>query len=55
MLNVKIVFFESICRVKTLSLSGKILYYMNIADLIMVQWQELKMIYPKVEYHGKLF
>ncbi|XP_065214271.1 UDP-N-acetylglucosamine transferase subunit ALG14 homolog [Planococcus citri] len=36
-----IVFFESICRVKTLSLSGKILQF--FADRIIVQWPELKL------------
>ncbi|XP_015589895.1 jmjC domain-containing protein 5 isoform X2 [Cephus cinctus] len=36
----KIVFIESFCRVKTFSLTGKILYY--IADFIIVQWPYLK-------------
>ena len=35
----KIVFVESICRIKTVSLSGKILRY--FADICLVQWQEL--------------
>merc|ERR1711890_173155 len=35
-LHTRIVFVESICRVKSLSLSGKILYY--FADRVLVQW-----------------
>ena len=36
----KIVFIESICRIKTVSLTGKILCH--IADTCLVQWPELK-------------
>ncbi|XP_057299657.1 UDP-N-acetylglucosamine transferase subunit ALG14 homolog isoform X1 [Hydractinia symbiolongicarpus] len=48
----KIVFVESICRVKTLSLSGKILYL--FADRVLVQWPELSVAYPKSEFIGRL-
>lgn len=48
----KIVFIESMCRVKTLSLSGKILLY--IADLVIVQWPELHKKYPQTVYLGRL-
>lgn len=48
-LETKILFVESICRVKTLSLSGKILYHLKIADRMVVQWPELKTAYPEVE------
>jgi beta-1,4-N-acetylglucosaminyltransferase len=50
----KIVFIESVCRVKTLSLTGKMLYYLKIADAFLVQWPELKSIYPKSIYIGRL-
>lgn len=43
---------ESICRVKDLSLSGKLLY--PICDLILVQWKELQEKYSKTEYIGLL-
>ena len=46
--STKIVFVESICRVNTLSLTGKILMY--FADHILVQWPELALKYPKVKY-----
>ncbi|XP_063974921.1 UDP-N-acetylglucosamine transferase subunit ALG14 homolog [Diachasmimorpha longicaudata] len=35
----RIIFVESFCRVKTLSLSGKILFF--VADHLIVQWPEL--------------
>ncbi|TNN12631.1 UDP-N-acetylglucosamine transferase subunit ALG14 isoform 2 [Schistosoma japonicum] len=48
-----IIFVESICRTKTLSLSGKILYHTHLVDVI-VQWPELKTKYPKSIYLGLL-
>lgn len=44
-----IIFVESICRVKTLSLTGKLMFF--FADLIIVQWPELKQKYGwRVKY-----
>jgi beta-1,4-N-acetylglucosaminyltransferase len=50
----KIVFVESICRVEKLSLTGKILYNTRICDHLIVQWPELKTLYPRSEYLGQL-
>ncbi|XP_016301462.1 UDP-N-acetylglucosamine transferase subunit ALG14 homolog [Sinocyclocheilus anshuiensis] len=50
--RVLIVYVESICRVETLSLSGKILYYFS--DYFFVQWATLKDKYPKAIYVGRL-
>lgn len=50
--STKIVFIESICRVKTLSLSGKILLY--FADQVLVQWPYLHDKYPRSVYIGRL-
>ena len=47
-----IVYIESFCRVKTLSLSGKFLYY--LADRFIVQWPKLREMYPRAEYFGIL-
>jgi len=47
----KIIFVESLCRVKTLSLTGKILQY--LADVVLVQWPELAVKYPRTRYIGK--
>ncbi|KAK3766887.1 hypothetical protein RRG08_040410 [Elysia crispata] len=51
--NTTIVYVESFCRVKSLSLSGKLLY--NLIDDFFVQWPELKDKYPHAKYIGRLF
>lgn len=48
----KIVFVESFCRVKSISLTGKILIY--FVDSFVVQWPELIKFSPKVQYFGRL-
>lgn len=50
--NCQIIFVESFCRIQSLSLSGKILYY--FADKCFVQWPALKEKYPKTEYMGRI-
>ncbi|XP_072500171.1 UDP-N-acetylglucosamine transferase subunit ALG14 [Notamacropus eugenii] len=50
--KVIIVYVESICRVETLSLSGKILYHFS--DYFFVQWPALKGKYPKSVYLGRI-
>jgi beta-1,4-N-acetylglucosaminyltransferase len=47
-----LIFAESFCRVKTLSFSGKILYY--FVDRFIVQWSQLVDKYPRAEYFGKM-
>ena len=47
-----IVYVESFCRVKTLSLSGKLLY--PIADKFIVQWRGLMSDYSRAEYLGRI-
>lgn len=49
----KIVFVESFCRVKTVSLSGRILIW--IADCFVVQWPQLVPFSPKTRFFGRLF
>lgn len=46
--NTTIVFIESFCRVKSLSLTGRMLYY--IVDYLIVQWPYLKSMYKKTLY-----
>ncbi|CAH8529956.1 unnamed protein product [Dicrocoelium dendriticum] len=48
-----VAYVESVCRTKTLSLTGKILYHCRFADII-VQWPELRDIYPRSNYLGLL-
>ncbi|CZT98129.1 hypothetical protein PFAG_00260 [Plasmodium falciparum Santa Lucia] len=51
--NIKIVYIESICRVYSLSLSAKLLYY--FADLFVVFSEHLKKKYKKAKYYGYFF
>lgn len=44
------VYVESFARVKSLSLTGLIAYY--LVDHFVVQWSELKEQYPSAEYLG---
>jgi len=50
--NPTIVFIESVCRVKTLSLTGYMLYF--IADLFFVQWPGLSKKFKRTLYVGRL-
>ncbi|XP_041359887.1 UDP-N-acetylglucosamine transferase subunit ALG14 homolog isoform X2 [Gigantopelta aegis] len=47
-----IIYIESICRVESLSMSAKILYY--LADHMLVQWPQLRNRYPKCQYIGRV-
>eukprot|EP01138_Halocafeteria_seosinensis_P004189 gb/GECG01004284.1/.p1 GENE.gb/GECG01004284.1/~~gb/GECG01004284.1/.p1 ORF type:complete len:229 (+),score=11.31 gb/GECG01004284.1/:1-687(+) len=53
LLNASTVFVESMCRVDTLSLTGKLLY--PVADGFFVQWPELQKKYPKCSLVGWLY
>lgn len=48
----RIIFVESICRVNTMSLSGRILYHW--VDKMFVQWPGLQHKYPKSLYIGRI-
>ncbi|KAF7581020.1 Oligosaccharide biosynthesis protein Alg14 like family protein [Clavispora lusitaniae] len=48
----RIVYIESLARVKSLSLSGRLIF--PIADRFVVQWKELALRYHRAEYHGIL-
>lgn len=47
-----IVYVESLARINTLSLTGKILYM--LADEFVVQWEDLQTVYPRSRYFGIL-
>lgn len=49
---VTLIFAESICRVESISLTGKLLY--AFTDLFVVHWPELAGKYPKAQYLGVL-
>ena len=50
----KVLYIESVTRVKRLSLTGRLM--LVLADEILVQWPQLKDLYndPKVSYAGLL-
>lgn len=47
-----VIFVESLCRVNSLSMTGKLLYHLRIASSVMVQWPQLKEKYPRAEFIG---
>lgn len=49
----KIIYIESFARVDTPSMTGKLMY--KIADLFLVQWEEMLSFYPKAKYVGGIF
>lgn len=49
-----IIYVESFCRTRTLSLSGKIIYHLRLANEFYVQWPALRASYPRVQYKGVL-
>lgn len=48
----KIIFLESLSRVTSPSLTGRIMYY--IADYFYIQWPSLKKVFPKAIFVGRL-
>ncbi|XP_053607260.1 UDP-N-acetylglucosamine transferase subunit ALG14 homolog [Plodia interpunctella] len=51
-LDCRIIFVESVCRVRTLSLTGKILQF--FADIFVVQWPQLRNVCFRAKYFGRL-
>ena len=47
----RLIFLESIARIKDISLTGKVV--MPIADLFLVQWEELSWKYKKARFWGR--
>lgn len=49
----KVIYIESFARVNKKSLTGRLVY--PFADLFLIQWEELKKVYPKAKYIGGIF
>lgn len=49
----KLIFIESFAKVKTPTITGRILY--RISNRFYVQWEELLEVYPKAIYKGALY
>lgn len=52
-LGAKIIYIESFARVKSLSLTGKAVYF--LADKFIVQWPDLEKKYSRATYIGGVF
>lgn len=50
----QIVYIESFCRTRTLSLTGRILYHLRLANKFYVQWPKLANDYPRASFRGLL-
>lgn len=50
----KIIFVESVCRTKSLSMSGKLIYHFCLYSEFYVQWADLQKKYPGTTYVGIL-
>lgn len=48
----KIIYIETIANINTKTATGRLIY--PIADLFLVQWEEMLKIYPKAIYAGKI-
>lgn len=49
----KVIYIESFARIDSPSLTGKFMY--RVADLFLVQWEELLSFFPGAVYCGKIF
>lgn len=49
----KIIFIESFSKITSPTITGKLMY--KIADLFIIQWEELKKFYPKAIYGGGIY
>lgn len=54
-LGIKCVFIESLARVESLSLTGKIVYYLRLCDYFLVQWPSLAQSYSRAMYKGAVY
>lgn len=53
LLKKKVIYIESFARVDEPSLTGNLMY--PIADLFIVQWEEMLKIFPNATYGGSIF
>lgn len=49
----KIIFIETFSRIGSKTITGKLCYY--IADVFIIQWEELKGLYPNSLYLGSIY
>lgn len=49
----KIIFIETFSRIRSKTITGRLCYY--IADVFIIQWEELKELYPNSLYLGPIY
>lgn len=49
----KLIYIESFAKVNSGTMTGKLMY--KFADLFLIQWKELKHVYPKAVYVGSIY
>ncbi|MDE6209331.1 MAG: polysaccharide biosynthesis protein [Lachnospiraceae bacterium] len=55
LLRKKIIYIESFARVDIPSLTGKIMYKLKLANLFIVQWEDMLQYFPNAILGGKIF
>jgi beta-1,4-N-acetylglucosaminyltransferase len=50
----RVVYVESVARVRRLSLTGRLLYALRLTDEFLVQWEELAKAHPRATFAGRL-
>lgn len=53
LVGIKTIYIESFARVHSATLTGKLCY--KFVDVFIIQWKELKKIYPKALYLGSIY
>lgn len=53
LLGKKVIYIESFAKLNNKSVTGKMVY--PFADYFLVQWPEMKEIYPNALYHGTVY
>ena len=51
--GVKVIYVESFAKLTNSSVTGRLAY--RIADDFLVQWPEMKKVYPKATYSGTVY
>lgn len=54
MSRMKVIYVESACRARELSLTGRIVYHSRVADTMCVMWESLARRYPRCTFIGRV-
>lgn len=53
LMGIKTIYIEAYDRINKASLSGKLCY--RVSDVFIVQWEQMKQVFPKAVYLGSIF